>query len=599
MPDSRHADQISDLAPIGLLRAELKKRGLDGFVVPRSDEHQGEYVPPSAQRLLWLTSFSGSAGAAVVLTDRAALFVDGRYTLQAQAEVDSALFELRHLIDQPLHLWLGDALQSGQKLGYDPWLHTPNGVDQLRKACDKVGASLIACRDNPLDAAWIDQPDAPDAPFVAYPLHYAGKPAAEKRAEVAAKLVEAKVEAAFLSAPDSIAWLLNIRGADVPYAPLPLAFALLHADASVDLFVNPAKVPSAVLTELGEDVRVAEPVRMGAALDRLKGKAVRLDPASAPSWVLDRLVDGHAVIDRGADPCALPKACKNDVELDGMRAAHLRDGVAITRFLCWLEKAALEEDVDEIAAADVLELLRQQGEHYCGPSFPTIAGAGPNGAIVHYRSTPETNRRLEAGQLFLLDSGGQYLDGTTDITRTVAIGKAGAEERRRFTLVLKGHIALASTLFPQGTTGSQLDALARRALWADGLDYDHGTGHGVGSYLSVHEGPQRISKMPSPQALLPGMVLSNEPGYYQAGAYGIRIENLLVVNPATQSHGRAMLGFDVLTLAPIDLSLVDVGLLGPEEKAWLNAYHDHVRRTLSPLLESEVAIWLEDACRRI
>ncbi len=585
-------------AHLALLRAELARRGLDGFVVPRSDEHQGEYVPPSAQRLLWLTGFSGSAGVAVVLPDQAALFVDGRYTLQAQAEVDGECFVLLHLVDRPPADWLAETLRPGWRLGYDPWLHTPNGVDQLRQACTKAEAQLVACEDNPLDAVWRDRPPPPAAPVVVHPVAYAGKSATDKRGELARQLSADKLDAAVLSAPDSIAWLLNLRGGDVPYAPLPLCFALLYADASVDLFIDPRKLSPAIAKQLGDAVRSAPADRFGPALDGLAGKRVRIDPASSPAWVADRLTAGQAKLDKGADPCALPKACKNVAELDGTRAAHRRDGIALTRFFAWLATNP-PGSLTEIAVADRLEVFRAAGELYRGPSFPTISGAGPNGAIVHYRSTPGTDRRLDEGQLYLVDSGGQYLDGTTDVTRTLAIGTPATAARRHFTLVLKGHIALTTARFPQGTTGSQLDVLARRPLWSAGLDYDHGTGHGVGSYLSVHEGPQRISKVASTQALLPGMIVSNEPGYYLAGAYGIRIENLVAVRPAAGPAERPMLEFETLTLAPIDRALVDRSLLDEAEADWLNAYHAEIRRALMPLLDPAAAAWLAQATEPI
>ncbi|HIJ64038.1 MAG TPA: aminopeptidase P family protein [Rhodospirillaceae bacterium] len=579
------------------LRKELVRRGLDGFVVPRSDEHQGEYVPPSAERLRWLTGFSGSAGVAVVLADRAALFVDGRYSLQAKTEVDAKSWTLLHLVDQPPPQWLGETLGTGQKLGYDPWLHTPNGVESLRQACEKAGAGLVPCPDNPLDAVWQDRPPPPLAPLEPHALAYAGKPSTQKRAELGNELKTAGCDAVVLSAPESIAWLLNLRGGDVPYSPLPLSFALAWQDGGVDLFVDHRKMTAEAADHLGRDVRVGQPDRFGPALDALSGKRIRLDPATAPAWALDRLTAAKAAVDRGADPCGLPKACKNDVELDGARRAHRRDGVALVRFLAWLAAHAGSGRIGEIAAADRLDRFRGDGELYRGPSFPTISGAGPNGAIVHYRANPASDRKLRPGQLYLVDSGGQYLDGTTDVTRTLAIGDGDfTRERRHFTLVLKGHIAIAALRFPEGTTGSQMDILARRALWAEDLDYDHGTGHGVGSYLGVHEGPQRISKLPSAQALKPGMIVSDEPGYYLAGAYGIRIENLVAVRKT--AAGR-MLDFEVLTLAPIDLALVERDLLERDELAWLNAYHARVRQELTPFLDPAEAAWLAQATREI
>jgi len=585
--------------PLSLLRAELKTRGLDGFIVPRADEHQGEYVPASAARLAYLTGFTGSAGAAVALADKAAVFVDGRYTLQVAAEVDASLFAYLHLIEQPPHRWLAETLSAGARFGYDPWLHTPDQVEQLKQACAQAGADLVAVETNPLDAVWENRPAAPLTPVVPHPDSFAGLSAADKRAAIAKELTARKSDAAFLSAPDSIGWLLNIRGNDVDFTPLPLSFALIHKDASVDLFVDGRKVPTDTKAHLGAAVRLHEPAALEAALKGLAGKMVRIDPATAPSWALDRLVEGGARIDRAPDPCLLPRACKNEVELSGTRNAHLRDGVALTKFLAWLSHEAPKGTVTELSATDKLEQFRRGGNLYQGPSFATIAGAGPNGAIVHYRSSPATNRPLELGQIFLIDSGGQYLDGTTDVTRTVAVGDAGAEEKHRFTLVLKGHIALARARFPAGTSGSQLDSLARKPLWDHGLDYDHGTGHGVGSYLSVHEGPQRIAKNNNSQPLLPGMMLSDEPGYYKTGAYGIRIENLIVVQDETGSTERPVRGFEVLTLAPIDINLVDRDLLTDDEAGWLNDYHTRVRDNLTPLVDQTTAAWLAEATRAI
>jgi Xaa-Pro aminopeptidase len=577
-------------ARLGLLRRELAARGLDGFIVPRADEHQGEYVPPCGQRLTWLTGFTGSAGLAIVLRDRAALFVDGRYTLQAAAQVDIALFEIHHLIEQPPPGWAGAALSAGAVLGYDPWLHTPNEVERFRSAAENSGAVLRAVEDNPVDRAWSDRPAAPIAPVVPHPERFAGESARSKRTRLGRAL---PAVAAVLTMPESIAWLLNIRGADVPHTPLPLSFAILRQDGSVTLFIDRRKLVPGLERHLGNEVTVAPPEQLGPALDELaaEGGLVQVDAATAASWVFDRLGAG-AKIHRAADPCLLPKACKNETEVEGTRTAHRRDGAALTRFLAWLAREAPKGGLSEIAASDRLEAFRREGKHFRDLSFPTISGAGSNGAIVHYRAMPETEKRLEPGTLYLLDSGAQYLDGTTDVTRTIAIGKPTQEMRDRFTRVLKGHIALALARFPKGTTGTQLDAFARRALWQEGLDYDHGTGHGVGSYLGVHEGPQRISKAPNGQALLPGMIVSNEPGYYKTGAYGIRIENLVLVQPLAGSAERDMLGFETLTLAPIDRNLIEPALLDDEEIAWLDAYHARVRETLTPLVDPETSRWL-------
>ncbi|HEX7970198.1 MAG TPA: aminopeptidase P family protein [Stellaceae bacterium] len=580
------------------LRAELKWRGVHGFLAPRADEHQNEYVPRRAERLAWLTGFTGSAGLAVVLPEAAAVFVDGRYTLQAEAEVDGALYQRRHITEQPAGAWVAAHLKPGEVLAYDPRLHTVGEVERLRAAAEKAGGSLAALDANPLDAVWTDQPPAPLAPVVPHDVRFAGESAEQKRQALAGRLAAERVDAAVLTAPDSIAWLLNIRGGDVPHTPLPLAFAILNSDGAVDLFIDRRKLAPGLAEHLGNRVRLMPPETFGDALQRLgaEKRRVQADPATASAWVFDRLAAAGAQIHRAADPAQLPKARKNAAELDGTRAAHRRDGAALTRFLAWLAERAPKGGITEIAASDQLEMLRAEGEHFRDLSFPTISGAGPNGAIVHYRASPKSERRLEPGTLYLVDSGAQYLDGTTDVTRTVAIGEPTPEMRDRFTRVLKGHIALAACRFPKGTTGSQLDVLARRALWEVGLDYDHGTGHGVGSYLAVHEGPQRISKLPNTQPLLPGMIVSDEPGYYKAGAYGIRIENLVVVTRLESSGGeRELLGFETLTLAPIDRALVEPALLDASEVAWLDAYHARVRAELTPLVDAATARWLAAA----
>ncbi|MBV9553213.1 MAG: aminopeptidase P family protein, partial [Alphaproteobacteria bacterium] len=536
------------------------------------------------------------AGLAVVLRHRAALFVDGRYTLQAAAQVDTQAYEIRHLIDEPPARWLAEAAAAGDVIGYDPWLQTPNEVERLRAGAEKAGAVLRASAHNPLDAVWPARPAAPLAPVFAQPENFAGESAADKRARIGQALARDGVGAAVLTMPESIAWLLNIRGGDVPHTPLPLSFAIVKADGAVTLFIDRRKLVPGLDRHLGNAVTIEAPERLGPALDLLAGSArVQADPATAASWVFDRLAAAGARIHRAADPCLLPKACKNPVELDGTRAAHRRDGAAVTRFLAWLAHEAPNGGLREIAASDRLEAFRKEGDYFRDLSFPTISGAGSNGAIVHYRATADTEKTLEPGTLYLLDSGAQYLDGTTDITRTIAVGEPTDEMRENFTRVLKGHIALATARFPKGTTGSQLDGFARHALWQAGLDYDHGTGHGVGSYLSVHEGPQRISKAPNAQPLLPGMIVSNEPGYYKTGGYGIRIENLIVVQPDPRAAEREMLCFETITLAPIDRNLVARKLLDREETAWLDGYHARVRETIGPLVDAETRAWLEQA----
>ncbi|CCQ74948.1 aminopeptidase P family protein [Magnetospira sp. QH-2] len=578
------------------LRQYLLSQGLDGFVVPMADEFQGEYLPPSARRLEWLCGFSGSAGIAAVLADRAALFIDGRYTLQARNEVDSTLFEHRHLTQQPLTAWITEQLPSGGKLGYDPRLHTADGAGRLRKACHDAGADAVPVATNPIDTLWQDRPAPPREPARAFPLAQAGRDSADKRREMAAHLTKAGEDAMVLTTPESVGWLLNLRGADLPYTPVALAFAILHAkNHRVDLFIDADRLP----TDLDPAVTAVAPDQLERALDRLgqAGAKVRLDPSSAGQWFFERLTAAGATISRAADPCILAKANKNPVELAGMRHAHRRDGVTLVRFLSWLDRHGLNEGVTESLAADRLEGLRRENEHFHGLSFPTIVGSGANGAIVHYRVTENSNRRLNSGDMFLIDSGAQYLDGTTDVTRTVVMGTPTTEQKRHFTLVLKGHINLAESCFPVGTTGGQIDVLARRPLWEAGLDYDHGTGHGVGHFLGVHEGPQRISKLCNKVALAPGMILSNEPGYYREGEYGIRIENLVAVTEVLPPPGaeRPLLGFETLTLCPIDRRLVQTDMLGDGEQKWLNAYHERVRETLTPMLDRDDEDWLENA----
>ena len=597
-------DDTSDPATCGprlaALRAELARRGLDGFVVPHSDQHMGEYLPAYAERLAWLTSFTGSAGAAVVLADKAAVFVDGRYTLQVRNQTDTALFEPRDLVAEGPQGWIPSNLKSGAKLGYDPWLHTAHGVMHLKAACDKAGATLVAVETNPIDTVWADQPRPPTTPAKPHALNLAGEQSEAKRLKLGEALRKAGAEAAVITLADSVCWLLNMRGHDVPHTPFTLAFAILHDDGGADLFLDPAKRTPELLAHLGNSVRVHNPDRFVVALDAMKGRSVLADPSSAAAAIFDRLTRAGAKVRQGSDPCQLPKACKNPLEVEGMRKAHIRDGAALAKFLCWFEINAAGGELTEIDAAEKLEGFRRATGVLSDVSFDTISGAGSNGAIVHYRVTRSTNRVIAPGEMFLLDSGAQYPDGTTDVTRTIMVGDATREMRDRFTRVLKGHIALATARFPDGTIGMQLDSFARRPLWEAGLDYDHGTGHGVGSYLSVHEGPQNISKKPVMQKLMPGMVCSNEPGFYKAGAFGIRIENLVVVTEPEDLGGeRPMMGFETITLAPIDLNLVAPDLLTAAEKTWLNQYHTRVRGTLGPLVDDETRKWLERATRAI
>ena len=592
--DQKYAARLRDL------REELTRKGVDGFIVPRADEHMGEYVPPHAERLAWLTGFTGSAGSCVVLQDMAAVFTDGRYTSQIRDEVDANNYQYCHSTNQPPKDWIAEHLK-GRQLAYDPWLHTPADVNRLKTACSNSGGQLIAMDCNLVDAIWVDQPDRPLGQVFVHDIEYAGETSADKRATISQTLTSDNIDAVVLTAPDSVDWLLNIRGHDVANAPLALAFAILHVGGAVDLFIDERKIDDDVRTHLGAQVSVHAPDGLGPALDDLGRRkcTIAFDSVAGTSWVLRRLLTAGANVTERTDPCQLPKSIRNAVELKGVKDAHIRDGAALVSFLAWLDREAHDGKVNEISAADALENMRKRDPLFLGPSFPTISGAGPNGAIVHYRVTDTSNRALEDGSLYLCDSGGQYRDGTTDVTRTVAIGNPSDEMRDRFTRVLKGHIALATAQFPEGVTGSQLDPLARRALWEVGLDYDHGTGHGVGSYLSVHEGPQRISKAHSAVALAPGMVISNEPGYYKDGAFGIRIENLTVVEqvPAPSGAEKELLGLFTLTLAPIDLNLINQTLLNPRERGWLDRYHQRVRDQITPLVDNQTAKWLAQATR--
>jgi Xaa-Pro aminopeptidase len=593
------ADPTVGRERIGKLRTRLAKLGLDGFLVPRGDEHRGEYVPPSAERLRWLTGFSGSAGMAAVLREKAALFVDGRYTVQARQEVDTSLLEIRKVPEARLSEFLVESLGRGARVGFDPRLHSLAEIEGLEDILKPRGIELEPVGKNLVDGIWRDQPKPPLGQVAPQGIEHAGRSAAAKVAELQQVLAKAGEDAAVLTLTDSVAWLFNIRGTDVKHTPVALAFAIVPAKGTPELFIERKKIGDNVRGALTGDAAIKPHGAFGRSLEALgtRQARVRLDPSSANRWIADRLTAAGAVISRASDPCQLPKARKNEVEVAGAKAAHERDGVAVARFLAWLDQEAGKGGVDEIAAASKLEACRAATGELKEISFDTIAGSGPNGAIVHYRPLVSTSRRLGQGELFLLDSGAQYLDGTTDITRTIAIGEPTAEMRQRFTLVLKGHIAIATLRFPKGTSGLHIDAFARRALWEAGLDFDHGTGHGVGSYLSVHEGPQSIGKGASLQALEPGMIVSNEPGFYKEGAYGIRIENLLLVGEPQAIAGgeRPMMAFETLTLAPIDLRLVDASLLEERERRWLNAYHARVRAVLGPKLPAAERRWLDAA----
>jgi Xaa-Pro aminopeptidase len=592
------SDRTASGPRLAALRAELGRRGVDGFIVPRADRYQNEYVPPSDERLAWISGFSGSAGSAIVLADRAALFVDGRYTLQAREQTDPALFEIVHTTETSPAEWIEKTLGEGQKLGYDPWLHTIEGAERLARACAAAGAVLVPVEPDPIDAIWSDRPPEPVGAVVLHGQEFSGEATDHKLDRIRAELAKLKADALVVSDPHAACWLFNIRGGDVAHTPLALAVAIVPREGRPMLYVDARKLANSVRRDLGALAEMDEPAGFARDLAALGAahRTARLDPSSAAD-AIGRLVGGHGgKISRGPDPIALMKAVKNATEIAGSRAAHRRDGAAVTRFLAWFDREAPTGKMTEIDAVEALEDFRRQTGALKDISFPTISGFGPNGAIVHYRVTTRTNRRIAPDGLFLIDSGAQYQDGTTDITRTLAVGRPSEEMRDRFTRVLRGHIAIARAVFPDGTSGSQIDSFARAHLWAAGLDFDHGTGHGVGSYLSVHEGPARISKLGT-AALKAGMILSNEPGYYKAGAYGIRIENLVlaVAGPAVAGAEKPLLSFETLTLAPIDRHLIAPQAMTADEIAWLDAYHARVRAELSPLLDAETVAWLAGA----
>ncbi len=586
------------------LREELARRGLDGFVVPISDEHMSEYVGAYAQRLQWLTGFGGSAGTAVIMADSAAIFIDGRYTLQVRDQVDDRFYAYESVPQASVAKWLGENAPEGARIGFDPWLHGKPWVVAAEKSLKTRKATLIPVDSNPIDAVWSDRPEPSLAPAQVHTLANSGEASEAKRAAVAEWLTAESLDATVISALDSIAWLLNIRGTDVERTPVALSYVIAHADGTADLFIAEEKITSEVRAHLGNAVTVRPREAFIPSLQALKGKRVGADPERAVQAVFAALASAGAEIVETRDPTVLPKALKNKVEQAGHRAAQARDGAAVTCFLHWLSLEAPKGLLTEITAAEALHQFRRDCGDLRDLSFDTISGAGPNGAVVHYRVSEETNRRLEPSSVFLCDSGGQYPDGTTDITRTVWVGPGTApdEVKDRFTRVLKGHIALARTNFPKGTAGSQLDVLARQFLWAAGLDYAHGTGHGVGSFLAVHEGPQRIAKSAGGQAgtdqeLLTGMFLSNEPGYYKTGEYGIRIENLVLVEPREIAGGEGeWLGFETLTLAPIERALVDRTLLTIDEISWWNGYHAQVLKVIGPQLDGAAKAWLEVQC---
>ncbi len=594
-------DATEQAARLFALRAVISQHGLAAYVVPKSDEYMLEYAPPSSERLAWLSGFTGSAGLALVGRGSAALFVDGRYTTQAQRQAPAPLWEHHHLTESPPSAWIARTIKPGERVGHDPRLHTPASMKAIREAVANAGASLTPVEVNPIDVVWTDRPAEPLAPVELYPESLAGESSQSKRARMAAQLKSAGAQSLVISASESLAWLLNIRGGDLANTPLALGRAVLRADATLSLYMDSRKLGPAVLEYFANEgagvISVADASEFEPALVGLGQQRVRVDRASASEWLIEKLESVGASVDIGPDPCTLAKACKTPSEQAAIRAAHLRDGAAVLRFLAWFDRTAPGGHTEWTAAAKLAE-LRAGGESYRGPSFDTISAFGPSSALPHYRASEASALPLAEGNLYLVDSGGQYLDGTTDITRVTVIGAPTAEMRRRYTQVLKGHIALASAQFPAGTTGSQLDPFARQFLWRDGVDFDHGTGHGVGCYLGVHEGPHGISKRPSDVPLEPGMVVSNEPGYYKPGSFGIRIENLVLVielQPQPPGAEKTTLGFETLTVAPYERRLIDAALLTPEERLWVDAYHSRVRDLLTPLVEAEAAKFLATA----
>ncbi|BBB98194.1 MULTISPECIES: aminopeptidase P family protein [Bradyrhizobium] len=585
-------------ARLSALREELARRKLTGFVVPRADQQQNEYVAASEERLAWLTGFTGSAGLAIVLSKEAALFVDGRYTLQAGKQVDRKAWQVEPLVEPPPEHWLTRHLAAGDRLGFDPWLHTSAAAERLAAACAKAGAELVAVDGNPVDAIWHERPAPPLGPVTIHGAQFSGEVEAEKLKRIRLEINRLGVDALVLSDSHAVAWTFNIRGADVSHTPLPLSYALVPKEGRPLVFIDQRKLSNSTRDHLEQSADVEQPAALAAKLTELarRGASIALDSATAAD-ALSRLIAGAGGKPvRGSDPVSLLKAVKNITEIEGTRTAHQRDAVALVRFLAWIDREAPSGGLTEIDTVEALETFRRQTGALKDVSFPTIAGTGPNGAIVHYRVTRKSNRRIEPGDLLLVDSGAQYEDGTTDVTRTIAIGKPTDEMRDRFTRVLRGHIAIARAIFPDGTTGAQLDTLARQYLWQAGIDFEHGTGHGVGSYLSVHEGPARISKLGT-TPLKRGMILSNEPGYYKTDAFGIRIENLeLVIGTDIAGAEKPVNAFETLTLAPIDRRLIEVSMLSPDELAWLNDYHARVAQVVRPHLDDNATkLWLDEA----
>jgi len=585
-------------ARLAAFREEIVQRGLAGFIVPRGDSQQNEYVAPCEERLAWLSGFTGSAGLAIVTIRDAGLFVDGRYTLQAAQQVDATAWSIESLTDPPPEQWLTQHIKTGERFGFDPWLHTTAAAERLAAACEKAGAELVAVDDNPVDAIWSERPAPPLGQVTVHALALAGENEPDKLSRIRAEMTRLGLDALVLSDSHAVAWTFNIRGADVAHTPLPLSYALLPKDGTPTIFIDSRKLSNEARAHLANHSNIAGPDALLSALATVSrnSAAVGLDSATAADVLSRTIKDAGGIVRRVADPVTQLKAIKNTTEISGSRTAHRRDGAALARFLAWIDHETQNGTLTEIDAVEALETFRRDTGALRDVSFPTISGTGPNGAIVHYRVTRKSNRRIKPGDLLLIDSGAQYEDGTTDVTRTIAIGEPTAEMRDRFTRVLRGHIAVASAIFPDGTHGAQLDTLARQFLWQVGLDFEHGTGHGVGSYLSVHEGPARISKL-GHVPLRRGMILSNEPGYYKTGAYGIRIENLeLIVDAKINGAEKPMDAFETLTLAPIDRRLIDIAQLSTQERTWIDDYHARVRREIKPLVDDEATkVWLDAA----
>lgn len=603
LPSSSQPLQSNKIANrLAAIRSELANANLDAFIIPRADEYLGEYVPEHNERLYWATDFTGSAGMAIVLKDKAAIFTDGRYTVQVRLQVDANLFSYESLTDTPQIEWLCDTLPAGARVGFDARLHTLAWFENAKATLAKAQIELVAVEQNPIDKHWQNRPAPSSAPITLFSNDSAGKTSLQKRTEIGALVKKAGADVALIAALDSFCWLLNIRGNDVPHLPVVLGCALLHANGDMQLFTDLSKLPEGIEEHVGAGVSFNSEAALADTLASLQGVKLLADPNSANAWAQNLARDAGAKLIAGIDPVSLPKAQKNAAELAGMRASHIRDGVAVSRFLAWLDaEVAANRLHDEATLADKLESFRLEDPQYREPSFDTISAAGANAAMCHYNHNNGTPAMMTMDSIYLVDSGAQYLDGTTDVTRTIAIGKVTDEQKKMVTLVLKGHIALDQARYPKGTTGQQLDAFARQYLWQHGFDYDHGTGHGVGHFLSVHEGPQRIGKNLNAIALMPGMVLSNEPGYYRTDSFGIRLENLVVVQHCEALKGaeREMYEFDALTLIPMDARLIDKSLLTQGEIDWFNAYHQKVFNTLSPLMSGTELEWLKQATQAI